>query len=388
MSVTCCSRLPEGELYDTLSVVGVEVFSADPQLNTDSLELDSKDISRELMNSSYQSVLTVNELVIIHIDKTKIGCRIYGVKTDPSEQYQVTAAELAMEDPYRGKVEIHTQFVSYASDDKCSITVLGAQRLPSEMSSPDVIHVTTSDGEWFPVNRILLATCLKLTQYVQSGKGKYQNVPSLPIAERSVDAPDDGCPHCKVDIDCCTFDRVLIFIISMLYPDERTFTLGIDEGNSLADAANHLGLRPLADLCEQMTSSFESRVRRDRYIRFSEIQCWNNSGKQIILILDGMVLDITQWLDEHPGGAFIIPAQALNVDCTVFFEMYHVSRQSFLYLKQFYIGELDPDDRISLKSSSDGVSASDGFLQLLRKYTVGWRIRIDNHDVSHVHKSF
>lgn len=388
MNVTCCSRLSEGALYDTLSVVGVEVFSVDPQGNTNSLKLDSKDISRELMNCTYQSVLTVNELVVIHLDKAKIGCRIYGVKTDPGDHRRITAAELAMEDPYRGKVEIHTQFVSYPADDEYSISILGAERVPSEISSPNVIHVTTSDGEWFPVNRLLLAPCLKLTKFVQSGKGKYQNVPSLPISERSVDAPDDGCPHCKVDIDCCTFDRVLIFIISMLYPDERTFTLGIDEGNSLANAANHLGLRPLADLCEQMTSSFESRVRRDRYIRFSEIQWRNDSGKDIILILDGMVLDITQWLDEHPGGASIIPAQALNIDCTVFFEMYHVSRQSFLYLKQFYIGEFDPEDKISLKSSAEGVSASDAFLQLLRNYTAEWRIQINNSAMSYVHQSF
>ena len=51
------------------------------------------------------------------------------------------------------------------------------------------------------------------------------------------------------------------------------------------------------------------------------------------LLLDGMVLDITRWLPEHPGGSEIIPQQSLNVDATVFFEIYHASRQSFLYLK-------------------------------------------------------
>ena len=51
------------------------------------------------------------------------------------------------------------------------------------------------------------------------------------------------------------------------------------------------------------------------------------------LLLDGMVLDITRWLPEHPGGSEIIPKQSLNVDATVFFEIYHASRQSFLYLK-------------------------------------------------------
>jgi hypothetical protein len=41
---------------------------------------------------------------------------------------------------------------------------------------------------------------------------------------------------------------------------------------------------------------------------------------ETLLVLDGMVLDITRWLDEHPGGSSIIPEQALDVDCTAFFE--------------------------------------------------------------------
>lgn len=45
------------------------------------------------------------------------------------------------------------------------------------------------------------------------------------------------------------------------------------------------------------------------------------------------VLDITRWLSEHPGGSTIIPEQALNIDCSVFFEIYHASRISFMYLK-------------------------------------------------------
>lgn len=34
----------------------------------------------------------------------------------------------------------------------------------------------------------------------------------------------------------------------------------------------------------------------------------------------GMVLDVTRWLPEHPGGRTIIPKQALNLDCARFFE--------------------------------------------------------------------
>ena len=47
----------------------------------------------------------------------------------------------------------------------------------------------------------------------------------------------------------------------------------------------------------------------------------------------GMILDVTRWLPEHPGGSAIIPAQALNIECSRFFELYHVSRESFLYIE-------------------------------------------------------
>jgi len=46
----------------------------------------------------------------------------------------------------------------------------------------------------------------------------------------------------------------------------------------------------------------------------------NASGKVWIMV-DFMVLDVTRWLPEHPGGKTIIPGQALNVDATCFFEV-------------------------------------------------------------------
>ena len=34
-----------------------------------------------------------------------------------------------------------------------------------------------------------------------------------------------------------------------------------------------------------------------------------------------MILDVTRWLPEHPGGSTIIPTQALNIECSRFFEV-------------------------------------------------------------------
>ena len=38
---------------------------------------------------------------------------------------------------------------------------------------------------------------------------------------------------------------------------------------------------------------------------------------ETLLLMDGMVLDVSRWLEEHPGGSTIIPEQALDLDCTV-----------------------------------------------------------------------
>ena len=57
-----------------------------------------------------------------------------------------------------------------------------------------------------------------------------------------------------------------------------------------------------------------------------------------------MVFDVTRWLPQHPGGSIIIPEQAVNIETVVLFEMYHSSRMWFQFLREFYIGDLLPED--------------------------------------------
>jgi len=102
--------------------------------------------------------------------------------------------------------------------------------------------------------------------------------------------------------------------------------------------------------------------------------------------MDGMVFDLEAWLPEHPGGATIIPQQALNVDSTVFFELYHASRESFTYLKEFYIGELAPEDLAAVPRASEDTASSD-FMQQLREFATPFRLRHPSPEDA-VHKSF
>ena len=89
-----------------------------------------------------------------------------------------------------------------------------------------------------------------------------------------------------------------------------------------------------------------------------------------------MVLDITRWVPEHPGGSELIAQEAINVDATIMFETYHASRQSFRYLKQFYIGELSEFDLAAMPRPTG--QPSETFLEELQQYTT-WRITPQEH---------
>ena len=102
------------------------------------------------------------------------------------------------------------------------------------------------------------------------------------------------------------------------------------------------------------------------------------TDRGVWIVVDGMVLDVKRWLPEHPGGDRIIPAQSLNAEAARHFELYHSSKESFLYLKHFYIGEVRRVDRETpgVVPAVPGPPASADFLQQLREYT-DFRLRDD-----------
>ncbi|CAI7815949.1 unnamed protein product, partial [Closterium sp. NIES-53] len=185
-----------------------------------------------------------------------------------------------------------------------------------------VVNLLSSDDELFPVKKALLRPCLALTKAVH----------------------DTGSepPTVQLAIDCLLLDRVLLFLEEDFKGQGGDFQFDINLIQDLREAASALGLKSLQDLCDQRQGLFESRIREYTFAEVVE----RNVGGNCWLLLDGMVLDVTRWLPEHPGGDTIIPNQGLNRDCTVFFELYHSSRESFLYLRHFYMGELKEEDRV------------------------------------------
>lgn len=163
-------------------------------------------------------------------------------------------------------------------------------------------------------------------------------------------------------------DRVLLFLEASATrrrpPCYAAHLLG-----ALSAAAETLGLRSLAQHCAQQLGSRQAALG---VYSLAQVRAANAAG-QAWLLLDGMVLDVGRWLPEHPGGSAIIPEQALDVDCGRFFEMFHATRESFMYLQDFYIGELVEDDRVSVPLGG-GSEPSEEFLATLREYT-GFRLR-------------
>lgn len=81
------------------------------------------------------------------------------------------------------------------------------------------------------------------------------------------------------------------------------------------------------------------------YNRNSNNLCNNNSMKHMLVIrLLARRLPSIPYLISTLF-LFNFSPSALNIDSLVFFEIYHASKQSFLYLKEFYIGELAEEDR-------------------------------------------
>ncbi|GMF34145.1 unnamed protein product [Phytophthora fragariaefolia] len=320
--------------------------------------IDAKEFATALAKYTWQQVLTEHERIVMpYKDGRKYFVRV--LETDAEDEDET---EFTMPDSFRARVDEDVQvFVSSEGGpssefDLRNATVVGDAGLASMRS--DVVTVLTKDEEEFPVKKKLLFPCIKLSSAVLSGKGVHK----------------DASATIEVDVDCCTFDRVLLYLEHEARNDGTEFQFDPTVTDDLLAAAITVGCIGLQEVCQRRFGEFETRVRKEA-IRWEEVVRRNHSG-EVWLVMQGMVLDITRWIPEHPGGSELIAQEAMNVDSTVMFEIYHASRQSFRYLKQFYIGELSEFDLAAMPKSRQ--QPSDAFIQELQQYTT-WRVKPEEH---------
>ncbi|XP_053555455.1 uncharacterized protein LOC128646058 isoform X1 [Bombina bombina] len=105
------------------------------------------------------------------------------------------------------------------------------------------------------------------------------------------------------------------------------------------------------DMAEVESSSGEES--QATYYTLEEVKK-HNASKDIWLVIHGRVYDITSFVEEHPGGEEVLFEQA-GYDATESFEDVGHSIDAREMLKQYYIGDLHPDDckKTKYKGCSD-----------------------------------
>jgi cytochrome b involved in lipid metabolism len=352
------------------------------------LEVDAKKLGQAASKWLFDELVSDNELFIVAYAETHLVLRVTGLGRCEAEEELGDgtgavdaahgAADSAATHCYRGMVSARTMvyvgastaFKSSAQSRKVSdgLGLVGVQKPPTR-APRNCVHVHTSDGETFPVHRLLLKPCIALTKLVRAA-----------TAAAKAGVQEEATSEASVSVDCATFDRVLLFLEAHARGTVETFSCDISTLETLNRAGASLGCRPLVEWCGHRLGDFESRIRMHHW---TDVVAANDAGGCIVT-MDGMVFDLEAWLPEHPGGSTIIPQQALNKDCTVFFELYHASRESFTYLREFYIGEVWKDERDQIPLEKELPSAD--FMAQLREFSAPFRYSPDANVVAH--KSF
>ncbi|XP_018425920.1 PREDICTED: cytochrome b5 isoform X1 [Nanorana parkeri] len=109
-----------------------------------------------------------------------------------------------------------------------------------------------------------------------------------------------------------------------------------------------------------------------------------NSAKELWLVIHGRVYDITSFVEEHPGGEEVLFEQA-GGDATESFEDVGHSIDARDMLKQYYIGDLHPDDHskkdvLTSTSSSSSSSWSNWLIPTVAVLILGFMYRFYTAD--------
>jgi hypothetical protein len=307
--------------------------------------IDAMALSAALGNAFFGHVLTVAELLLF-THGHELVLRVLSVQLEQSGADD--ADELHV---FRGCVTASTRFFLVPTEEHSGIVLERAEPFPVRPPQASVA-VQSSDGEEFLISRRVLRPCLALTRAVR----------------------DPDVASVAVDVDACTLDRALLFMQLFARGKHELFEAPLTAIEDLHRAAKTLEFQLLAEHCAVLLGTAKQRIRPWLW---REVEA-AVSEKRLLLVIDGGVFDVTGWLDKHPGGAKIIPAQAMLCDATVFFEVYHASRESFEYLRQFYVGEICSLDELAKvpqpTQHRKRSEASQEFIDAFRSATSSFRV--------------
>jgi len=236
----------------------------DTQDSSSIISLSCKAISMKYTASLFHCVVTTDDVYVIY----ELGVAVVGRIVDMTPE-QSLYDEFVLPDNYRGVVDESTIiYVVPTCRDHLRAVFIDIPSIPVQPPDNDIIQIISLDGEVFPVKRKLLRPCIALTSVVQAGKGKY----GKSIVGDSDPVSEGGT---RVDVDACTFDRVLLYLEHEVRGDPFQFDPLL--ANELRTAAITLGLSGLRDTCDKVLGSFQERVRRTP-IRLAEVYSRNAAG--------------------------------------------------------------------------------------------------------------
>lgn len=297
-------KLVEPTASDALAEVELEARLMRPTPGAEAVRLDARAVVRALKQRCTGHMLAAGEVVLLKVAGHELRLRVAQTDTaDASAREELVAYHC-----FRGVLAPGTDVYLHAMQDRedgglGSLSLGGGLELldcplrPPSVPSANRVTVTCSDDEFFLVHKQVLRPCIALTAAIRA-------------------AGPAGGSDVQIDVSCLVFDRVLLFLEAEAQarppPD-----FGINLLDELLVAARKLGLRSLEDYCATRLGEFSSRLRE---YSFAEVKARNAAG-ECLIIVDGMVLDVTRWLPEHPGGSTIIPTQALNMEAARFYEL-------------------------------------------------------------------
>lgn len=242
-------------------------------------------LSRKLQDNivSLQDVFAVDVFDSTQSIMIRLACIISEVvpeqsidgDTDENESSSSSTIAVAVEDNYRGRMGRQTRIamnncdqynrLNFVSAAETESAVIQHESLPPQRARRNIVHVYTSDNEMFPVTKALLRPCIALTSVVQEGRGKYRVGSALSTSlaslanETDLQAEEEEC-RVSVDVEACTFDRVLLYLEHEARGEEFKFDPLL--ATELHAAATTLKLGGLISACEKVLGSFTERVRR------------------------------------------------------------------------------------------------------------------------------
>eukprot|EP00501_MAST-03F_sp_TOSAG23-6_P002554 GSMAST32.ASY1.ANO1.2694.1 assembled CDS len=333
---------------------------------TENITVDSLVVAKELLDRLNGHIVTRHELVTFFISGIEIVCDLSFLRYPERIENELESTSLNVDDAHRGIICETTQFYvrkhPTALTATLNFTTINDAAIIKRRVRRDMVNLMTTEedgySELVPVKKKLIRPCIALAAAVCEGLGKYKKC-DVSIESKAITVP----------VDVCILDRVLMYL-EQEFQIEENFRVSLSEAPGLLNAATLLQCRGLIEICQRVLGSFKERVHT-KGIKFTTVQNMNQNGKCVVVI-DGMIFDITTWLPHHPGGATIIPKQALGCDAARLFEVYHAGIEPFEYLKQFYIGDIIGDPA-PLKP---GPPPSASFLEYLRE-KCAWRVRPD-----------